>query len=76
MFSLPGFTFGLFRQKNQQEELVSSRSGTVTSCGLRHGDMLYMVPLNGTKLWDQPSTSSTSNSIGDCSYHFTPKSDA
>ncbi|XP_046660206.1 nuclear protein localization protein 4 homolog isoform X2 [Homalodisca vitripennis] len=63
VFSLPGFTFALYRQKNRKEELVSSRSRTVAGTGLRHGDMLYMVPLNGTLPWDQPGTSN-SNSFG------------
>ncbi|XP_067006587.1 nuclear protein localization protein 4 homolog [Anabrus simplex] len=60
-FELSGFAFALYRERGRKDELVSSRSRTVRSCGLRHGDMLYMTPLNGALLWAQdpkPGTSS------------------
>lgn len=53
-FELPGFQFALFRSRNNKDELISSRSKTVASYGLRHGDMLYLSPLNGALLWENP----------------------
>lgn len=53
-FELPGFQFALFRSRNSKDELISSRSKTVASYGLRHGDMLYLSPLNGALLWENP----------------------
>ncbi|XP_043262002.1 nuclear protein localization protein 4 homolog [Colletes gigas] len=59
-FNLNSFGFGLFRQWNHKDELISSRSRTVAEIGLSHGDMLYLAPLNGAQLWSVPSTSSAS----------------
>ena len=56
-FELNSFGFGLYRQRNHQDELISSPSRTVSGIGLSHGDMLYLAPLNGTQLWSTPSTS-------------------
>ncbi|XP_054281635.1 nuclear protein localization protein 4 homolog isoform X1 [Macrosteles quadrilineatus] len=63
-FELPGFTFALYREPSRAQEIVSSRSSTVGSIGLRHGDMVYMVSINGTVPWDKPGTSKSS-SLGD-----------
>jgi len=60
-FDLNSFGFNLCKQRNQKEPLISTRSKTVSSIGLSHGDMLYLVPTNGTQLWSAPSTSSASN---------------
>lgn len=62
-FGLQTFTFGLYKQRNQKEEIVSSPTKTVQTTGLKHGDMLYMAPVNGAALWDIPTTSSASNNI-------------
>ncbi|CAL1686966.1 unnamed protein product [Lasius platythorax] len=60
-FHLNSFGFTLCKQRNQKEPLTSTRSRTVLGTGLSHGDMLYLVPANGTQLWSAPSTSSASN---------------
>lgn len=60
-FDLNSFGFNLCKQRNQKEPLTSTRSRTVLGTGLSHGDMLYLVPSNGTQLWSAPSTSSASN---------------
>ncbi|XP_043280769.1 nuclear protein localization protein 4 homolog [Venturia canescens] len=63
-FELSSFAFGLFKQRNHKDEIISSRSKTVNELGLKHGDMLYLTPVNGTILRDKPSTSAFSeNSI-------------
>jgi len=70
-FDLNSFGFNLCKQRNQKEPLTSTRSRTVLGTGLSHGDMLYLVPANGTQLWSAPSTSSASNaSAGMNNYTF------
>ncbi|XP_066600186.1 nuclear protein localization protein 4 homolog [Prorops nasuta] len=59
-FDLNSFGFGLFKKRNHQDEIISSRSRTVSGVGLSHGDMLYLSPLNGAQLWSAPSTSNAS----------------
>ncbi|XP_012147513.1 nuclear protein localization 4 isoform X2 [Megachile rotundata] len=62
-FELNSFGFGLYRQRNLKDELISTRSRTVSGIGLSHGDMLYLAPLNGTEVWSTPSTSNASIDI-------------
>ncbi|XP_035743841.1 nuclear protein localization protein 4 homolog isoform X2 [Vespa mandarinia] len=64
-FNLNSFTFGLYKQRNHQDEIISTRSKTLSEIGLSHGDMLYLVPFNGAQLWNTPSASNNShNSFG------------
>ena len=69
-FELRSFGFGLYKQRNQKDEIVSSRSKTVQSIGIKHGDMLYVSAVNGTVLWDTPSTSSYSSETADGNYEY------
>ncbi|XP_057323162.1 nuclear protein localization protein 4 homolog isoform X2 [Microplitis mediator] len=57
LFQLKSFGFSLFKQRNHKDELISSKSKSVSACGLGHGDMVYLAPVNGTLLWNSPSTS-------------------
>lgn len=50
-FALSGFTFSLCRSRSLKDELASTRSKTVLSSGLKHGDILYLLPHEGTQLW-------------------------
>ncbi|XP_011151606.1 nuclear protein localization protein 4 homolog isoform X2 [Harpegnathos saltator] len=59
-FNLSSFGFNLCKQRNHKDPLISTKSKTVSGIGLCHGDMLYLVPVNGTQLWSTPSTSSAS----------------
>ena len=43
-FELNSFGFGLYRQRNHKDEIISTRSRTVSGIGLSHGDMLYLAP--------------------------------
>lgn len=61
VFNLTGFRFALFKEKGQKGELVSSRSKTLLSYGLKNGDMIYMTPINGAILQTEEPGSSTSN---------------
>lgn len=73
-FGLSSFNFALFKERNKTEEIVSSRSNNLKHYGLRHGDMLYLHPLNGTTLLPvsdshSSSTTSVSNSVSFVSEH-------
>ncbi|XP_049775700.1 nuclear protein localization protein 4 homolog [Schistocerca cancellata] len=64
-FGLSGYTFALYRERGRKDELISSRSRTIRSSGLRHGDMVYMCPLNGALLWSEPSPGSSNSMAHD-----------
>uniref|UniRef100_A0A023F2S9 Nuclear protein localization protein 4 homolog n=2 Tax=Triatoma infestans TaxID=30076 RepID=A0A023F2S9_TRIIF len=63
-FSLSGFTFSLYRNRNNKDEIHSSRSNTIVSLGLKHGDILYLIPHEGTHLWPIQNSTATTNSQG------------
>lgn len=42
VFELEGYSFILFGQRDKSQEIVSSKSRTVSSYGLKHGDMIYL----------------------------------
>ncbi|KAI5652195.1 NPL4 family domain-containing protein [Phthorimaea operculella] len=59
---LSSFAFALHRDRARKDEVVSSKSRTLRDLGLRHGDMLYLSPVNGAVLFDQqPTTSAEAN---------------
>ncbi|KAK5641222.1 hypothetical protein RI129_009769 [Pyrocoelia pectoralis] len=60
-FDLNSFAFALYKQKNQKDEIASSKSKTLISVGLHHGDMLYLTPVNGAIVFPEPSTSASHN---------------
>lgn len=59
LFGLNSFAFTLFREQNSRDEIRSSKSRTLRSIGLKHGDMLYLTSVNGTVLFPQASTSNS-----------------
>ncbi|XP_023935110.2 nuclear protein localization protein 4 homolog [Bicyclus anynana] len=59
--NLNTFGFCLHKDRARKEEITSSKSRQLRTCGLQHGDMLYLSPVNGAVLFDQPSTSVQSN---------------
>ena len=63
-YQFSGFT--LYREKSNKNELSSTLGKTILQSGLRHGDMLYLVPLNGALLTSDKPTSmdvATSNTF-------------
>ncbi|CAH2105965.1 unnamed protein product [Euphydryas editha] len=52
------FGFALYKDRARKEEIASSKSRQLRDYGLQHGDMIYLTSVNGTVLFDQPSTSS------------------
>ncbi|XP_059051605.1 nuclear protein localization protein 4 homolog [Achroia grisella] len=55
---LTTYGFALHKDRQRKEEITSSKSRQLREYGLQHGDMLYLSPVNGAVLFDQPSTSS------------------
>lgn len=51
------FAFVLHKDRQRKEEITSSKSRRLCEYGLQHGDLLYLNPVNGAVLFDQPSTS-------------------
>ncbi|XP_065220007.1 nuclear protein localization protein 4 homolog [Planococcus citri] len=51
-FSLSSYAFALFTNRGHQGEIISSRTKTISSAGLKHGDLLYLEPLNGAVIFD------------------------
>lgn len=62
-FELSSSVFALYKDRNHKEEIVRSKSKHVNDYRLQHGDMLYLAPLNGTVLFDQPQQPSTSSQV-------------
>ncbi|KAK9887863.1 hypothetical protein WA026_000171 [Henosepilachna vigintioctopunctata] len=63
IFDLNSFAFSLFKERNNKNEIASSKSKIIKTHGLRHGDMIYLVPLNGALLFS--TNSSNSNQSGE-----------
>ncbi|XP_044759082.1 nuclear protein localization protein 4 homolog isoform X2 [Coccinella septempunctata] len=63
VFDLNSFAFALYKERNQKHEITSSKSSTVRYHGLRHGDMIYLVPINGALLFS--TSSNNSNESGE-----------
>ncbi|XP_052749600.1 nuclear protein localization protein 4 homolog isoform X2 [Galleria mellonella] len=54
---LTTYGFTLHKDRQRKEEITSSKSRQLRDYSLQHGDMLYLSPVNGAVLFDQPSTS-------------------
>ncbi|XKL67144.1 hypothetical protein PGB90_010564 [Kerria lacca] len=59
-FSLASYAFVLFRNRGHQDEITSSKSNTVRSAGLNHGDIIYLEPLNGAIIFENLDENSLS----------------
>lgn len=55
--ALSSFAFALHKDRQRREELLPSKARTLRDCGLHHGDLLFLSPVNGAVLFDQPTTS-------------------
>ncbi|XP_072931598.1 nuclear protein localization protein 4 homolog [Epargyreus clarus] len=58
---LTSFAFALHKDRARKDEVLSSKTRTLRDCGLQHGDMLFLSPINGALLFEQPSTSTQAN---------------
>ncbi|KAL3274283.1 hypothetical protein HHI36_015688 [Cryptolaemus montrouzieri] len=63
VFELNSFAFALYKERNQKNEISSSKSKIIKNHGLRHGDMIYLIPINGALLFS--TNSSNSNQSGE-----------
>ncbi|KAF7280486.1 hypothetical protein GWI33_005827 [Rhynchophorus ferrugineus] len=50
-FNLNSFGFALYKQRNRKDEISSSKTKSLKTVGLKHGDMIYLCPLNGSVLF-------------------------
>lgn len=60
LFDLNSFTFALYKERNRKDEIISSRTKTVKELGLKHGDMIYLSPVNGAVLFPNNSNNTPS----------------
>ncbi|XP_022916335.1 nuclear protein localization protein 4 homolog isoform X2 [Onthophagus taurus] len=44
-FGLNSYDFALYKERNRKDEIISSKSKTVRSLGVKHGDMIYLTPI-------------------------------
>lgn len=56
-FSLSSYAFVLFKRKGHEDEITSSRSKSIESVGVKHGDLLYLEPLNGAVIFEKEDIS-------------------
>lgn len=61
--SYSNVAIGLFREKQQKNEVKCTASSTVGKAGLKHGDILYMTKIADLDLDDLSSIPSTSKGI-------------
>nr|CAG4643945.1 EOG090X05T8 [Lepidurus arcticus] len=52
VFDLTSYDFGLFKQRNKRDPVVSTRSKTVSQYGLKHGDLIFLEPFSSVKSSD------------------------
>ncbi|XP_060521215.1 nuclear protein localization protein 4 homolog [Cylas formicarius] len=64
-FDLNSFAFALYKQKNKKDEIASSKTKTIRTLGLRHGDMIYLSPLNGSVLFNSSNSVSGGEPIAE-----------
>lgn len=50
-FGLLSLNFALYKQRDKTQEIISSRSKSLFTYGIRHGDILYLWPLNGMSIF-------------------------
>lgn len=43
----------MFKSRGHEDEITSSRSKTIEAVGLKHGDILYLEPLNGAVIFEK-----------------------
>lgn len=52
VFEYSGYTFTLHCKRDWSQEIISSKGKTISTYGLKHGDMIYLLPQN---VGDKPS---------------------
>lgn len=63
-FSLTNYGFTLFSDRNRKNEIKSSRSVYLSSLNLKHGDKIYLCPLDPDNIWAIPGPSNVDSTNG------------
>lgn len=63
-FSLTSYGFSLFNDRTRKSEIKSSRSVFLNSLNLKHGDIIYMSPLDPDNIWAIPGPSNANSANG------------
>lgn len=50
-FNFNSFGFVLYKERNKQNEIPSSKTKTIRTLGLHHGDMIYLSSYNDAVLY-------------------------
>jgi len=64
VFSLTNFGFTLFNDRTRKTEIKSSRSVYLSSLNLKHGDKIYLCPLDPDNIWAIPGPSHAESANG------------
>lgn len=63
-FSLTNYGFTLFNDRTRKNKIKSSRSVQLSSLNLKHGDKIYMCPLDPDNIWAIPGPSNADSANG------------
>ncbi|XP_025206801.1 nuclear protein localization protein 4 homolog [Melanaphis sacchari] len=63
-FSLTNYGFTLFNDRNRKNEIKSSKSVYLSSLNLKHGDKIYLCPLDPDNIWAIPGPSNADSVNG------------
>lgn len=64
VFSLPNYGFTLFNDRNRKNEIKSSKSVYLSALNLKHGDKIYLCPLDPDNIWAIPGPSNADSANG------------
>lgn len=64
VFSLTNYGFTLFNDRTRKNEIKSSRSVYLSSLNLKHGDKIYLCPLDPDNIWAIPGPSNVDSANG------------
>lgn len=63
-FALTNYGFTLFNDRLRKNEIKSSRSAYLSSLNLKHGDKIYLCPLDPDNIWAIPGPSNAESANG------------
>lgn len=64
VFSLTNYGFTLFNDRARKSEIKSSKSVYLSNFNLKHGDKIYLCPLDPDNLWAIPGPSNADSANG------------
>lgn len=64
VFSFSNYGFTLFHDRARKNEIKSSRSVYLNSLNLKHGDKIYLCPLDPDNIWAIPGPSNADSTNG------------